>query len=136
MFQVLSLLTKLISTRAKHIRSLLTAVAALDVAAARAGHARWLGALGIRPSFISRGDEWEQSGGSATGGSAPEGVEGSRSRQLESPLSVPGALHPVLLELSLAPLPEPPSVRSALCCTKGRTLMIACLTNRSRKCKL
>lgn len=120
--QVLRLLTKLISTRAKQLRSLLAAAAALDVTAARAGHARWLGSYGVRPVFISCWEEREQRkqvhhhlGALSTLQEGEGPPERTSPRELsESPLYVPGALHPVLLEPSLSDLPEPPSVRILL----------------------
>ncbi|GLC46171.1 hypothetical protein PLESTB_001197300 [Pleodorina starrii] len=80
--RVLALLSKLLGSRAPQVLQLLDSVTCLDVVAARAKHSRWLG--GVRPSFeIEPG---------------------------ASPLHVPGARHPVLMQRGLPPLPQPPSV--------------------------
>ncbi|GIM00122.1 hypothetical protein Vretimale_5037 [Volvox reticuliferus] len=80
--RVLALLSKLLASRASQVLELLDSVTVLDVVAARAKHGRWLG--GVRPTFA------KESG--------------------TSPLSIPGALHPVLMQRGLQPLPQPPSV--------------------------
>lgn len=45
-------LSRLVGSRAEVLHGLLAAVVALDVIAARAQHAQWLGA--VRPRFVSR----------------------------------------------------------------------------------
>ncbi len=83
---MLERLTGAVAAESTSLNALLRAAAQLDVAAARAGHARWV--RGARPAFV-----------------VVKGGEGM--------LHVPGAFHPLLLEPALPPLPEPPSVREA-----------------------
>jgi hypothetical protein len=73
---------------AHHLQELLDAVTALDIVAARANHAAWLGA--VRPAFLP----------SSSGSSS-------------SPVYMPGARHPLLMQVALPPLPRPPSVDDA-----------------------
>eukprot|EP00198_Chlamydomonas_reinhardtii_P000566 XP_001689901.1 predicted protein [Chlamydomonas reinhardtii] len=80
--RVLSMLSTLLAKRAPQLMRLVDCVTALDVVAARAKHARWLS--GVRPAFTADPSE--------------------------SPFWVPGALHPVLMQRGLPPLPQPPSV--------------------------
>eukprot|EP00798_Chlamydomonas_sp_ICE-L_P021555 gene21555-28548_t len=70
---------------APYMQGLMDAVTALDVASARASHATW--SRGLCPKFVS----WEELSG---------GV---------SPLQLPAARHPLLLQKVLPPLPRPPS---------------------------
>ncbi|GFH19071.1 predicted protein [Haematococcus lacustris] len=87
--RVLVLLSQMLLQRVAEIQQLQEAVVELDVVAARAGHARWLS--GVRPDLV------------------PTVMAGHDGRSL---LSVPGALHPVLLERVLGhSLPQPPAVR-------------------------
>ncbi|EFJ40148.1 hypothetical protein VOLCADRAFT_121755 [Volvox carteri f. nagariensis] len=81
--KVLGLLSKMLGTRVPQLLSLLGSVTSLDLVAARARHSRWMGAT--RPEF-------EEFGPGA------------------SPLHVPGALHPLLMQRGLPPLPQAPSV--------------------------
>jgi DNA mismatch repair protein MutS2 len=69
----------------------LSAVTALDIVAARAKHARWCN--GVRPLLLDAAS----SSNSSMGDNTP------------SPLALPGAKHPLLLQPSLPPLPRPPS---------------------------
>ena len=113
---VLLRLTRHVEARATGLAAVAEAAAALDVAAARAGHARWLGSHGSRPEFVDGG--WEQRQHASLDGSGAREVGGGRGKpqqHLGSPLHLPGAMHPLLLEPSLAPLPEPPSVRRLHC---------------------
>jgi DNA mismatch repair protein MutS2 len=90
---VLAALSAALGRRGAALAGMLEAVAVLDAAAARARHAAWLG--GVRPAFVGAG---EADGGG--GGGDPDGA---------SPIWVPGALHPLLLERALDPLPRAPS---------------------------
>ena len=63
------------------------ALVQLDIINARARHARWVG--GVRPRFLTEEKEQE-----------------------DLQVCIPGAVHPILLEQALKPLPEPPSVLS------------------------
>ena len=87
---VLARLSGLLAQRAPQLQALLEAVAALDVASARARHAAWLG--GARPEFVEAAAE------AADGAAAPASL-----------ISAPGALHPLLLEPALEPLPRAPT---------------------------
>ncbi|KAG2444396.1 hypothetical protein HXX76_001149 [Chlamydomonas incerta] len=80
--RVLSMLSTLLAKRAPQLMRLVDCITALDVVVARAKHARWLS--GVRPAFTADPSE--------------------------SPFWVPGALHPVLMQRGLPPLPQPPSV--------------------------
>ena len=62
---VLAGLSALLASRAQQLSSMLQAAAALDLAAARAKHAEWLGA--VRPVFACR---WERTWSVAAGGGA------------------------------------------------------------------
>jgi hypothetical protein len=117
---VLLALSQLLMSRAAQIRALVASVAALDVAAARAAHARLFG--GVEPALVelprtshSHDDGHTQGGGQPIG--ASHGHAGGNTLEpcgdpLQSLMSIPGAHHPLLLERSLAsPLPDPPSVR-------------------------
>lgn len=90
---VLESMSQLLGSAAPSLRDLLVAVAGLDIAAARAGHAAWLG--GRRPVF------------------ADDGVIGVGINAQQSPMQLSGALHPLLLAPALAPLPRPPSPEDA-----------------------
>lgn len=92
----------MVASRSDQIKEAAAAAAALDIAAARAGHARWLGERGSKPEFCSSSSLTDR-------GEGREEIPRSQEKG-ESPLHVPEALHPVLLEPSLPPLPEPPSV--------------------------
>jgi DNA mismatch repair protein MutS2 len=81
--RVLRELSAAVGGQSGALRRLVNAVTALDVAAARARHAAWLGA--VEPRF-----------------SGPE--EAAR----EGPVRVARALHPLLLQPSLPPPPAPP----------------------------
>ncbi|KAG1678593.1 hypothetical protein FOA52_012600 [Chlamydomonas sp. UWO 241] len=129
---VLAMLTRRVESRALPLQSLLSAAADLDVAAARARHAGW--ARGARPEFVAwgafeaarrragGGDGHEGTSGSGggdslDGGQGGSGGGGARAAAAAagvsvgvSPLHVPGALHPLLLEPTLPKLPEPPSM--------------------------
>lgn len=83
---VLIALSRQLAAARPGLEQLLGAVTALDVVAARAAHAAWLG--GVRPRFT------------------PWGGEPGPGQPL---LQVPGALHPLLLAPALAPLPRAPS---------------------------
>ncbi|GAX74806.1 hypothetical protein CEUSTIGMA_g2253.t1 [Chlamydomonas eustigma] len=129
---VLERLTRDVVSSLRGLSSLIDSCAALDVAAARAGHARWL--QGVRPRFTNSkvnaekgrplhglktadpdpDSRPEEEGRINTGGS--DQVVTFSAQRLDtssfeaSPLHVPGALHPLLLEPTLAPLPDPPAV--------------------------
>eukprot|EP00887_Chlorella_sp_A99_P006230 scaffold3.g6230.t1 len=81
--RVLAALSQLVAAHAPRVHEVVAAIAALDVAVARARHAAWLGA--VRPRFL---------------GGAEAAVEGA--------VSIPSALHPLLLQPSLPALPLPP----------------------------
>ncbi|KAG2493724.1 hypothetical protein HYH03_008237 [Edaphochlamys debaryana] len=81
---VLGLLSGMLGSRAAQVAALVEAVVALDMVAARAKHGAWVG--GVRPSFHE-----------AIGPDV-------------SPLHLPGAMHPVLMQRGLPPLPQPPSI--------------------------
>jgi DNA mismatch repair protein MutS2 len=83
---VLVRLSAMLGRRVAALAALVEAVAELDTSAARARHALWLG--GVRPRFV---------------GNAGDADIGASS------ISVPGALHPLLLEPALEPLPRAPS---------------------------
>ena len=70
------------------VKEVMETVKMLDIVYARAKYARWIG--GVRPRFWTTADE------------------GSEDWQV----CIPGAVHPLLLERALEPLPKPPSVRS------------------------
>ncbi|KAL6764861.1 hypothetical protein V8C86DRAFT_2464886 [Haematococcus lacustris] len=90
--RVLVLLSQMLLQRVAEIQQLQEAVVELDVVAARAGHARWLS--GVRPDLVTTL------------------MAGHDGRPL---LSVPGALHPVLLERVLGhSLPQPPAADEKL----------------------
>ena len=81
---VLSAVSRKLASRGRELRGLVEAVAALDIVGARAAHGEWLGAT--RPRFVSR-----------------------YAVDTPSPLCVPCARHPLLLEPGLPPLARPPS---------------------------
>ncbi|GBF98707.1 endonuclease [Raphidocelis subcapitata] len=81
---VLARLSAALGRRGPQLAALLAAVRELDLAAARAAHAAWMG--GVRFEFVSRAHA-----------------------DTASPLHVPGLLHPLLLEAALPPLPRPPT---------------------------
>ncbi|KAF6262465.1 hypothetical protein COO60DRAFT_628397 [Scenedesmus sp. NREL 46B-D3] len=85
---VMAALSQLLVQRGPALQELLGAVTALDIVAARAKHSAWLGA--VRPAFSS-----------ATSSSS------------SSPVYVPGARHPLLMQAALPRLPRPPSVDDA-----------------------
>uniref|UniRef100_A0A383W1M4 DNA mismatch repair proteins mutS family domain-containing protein n=1 Tax=Tetradesmus obliquus TaxID=3088 RepID=A0A383W1M4_TETOB len=87
---VLAGLSQLLVARGAALQELLGAVTALDIVAARAKHASWLGA--VRPAFTS-------SSGSSSSSS--------------SPMHMPGARHPLLMQGALPPLPRPVSIDDA-----------------------
>lgn len=125
---VLGFLSQLVAARVPQLSRLLAATAELDIVAARAAHARWL--KGVRPRFGS----WQQvraaqqstwqgrapappplpspaSSHKPASGSNGDSSEAHAAAQLPaSAMHVPWALHPLLLEPSLPPLPEPPSI--------------------------
>ncbi|KXZ48804.1 hypothetical protein GPECTOR_25g388 [Gonium pectorale] len=80
--EVLAMLSRLLGDRRETLLSLVAVFTALDVVAARARHAAWLS--GVRPHFVDESSDLL--------------------------LHVPGALHPVLMQRGLPPLPQPPSV--------------------------
>jgi DNA mismatch repair protein MutS2 len=77
-------LSQFLAERGDAIQGMLAAVTQLDIVAARAKHTQWCD--GIRPVFLD-----------------------SRSSSSASPLHLPGARHPLLLQPLLLPLPQPPS---------------------------
>lgn len=77
---------------------MLQAVTALDIVAARAKHARWCG--GVRPLLLDNTSTTTTTTNSSSSMMDAAGL---------SPLNLPGATHPLLLQLSLPPLPRPPS---------------------------
>ena len=81
---ILLALTRLVSSSSDKLFQSLEAASSLDIAKARALHGVWCG--GIKPSLLP-----------------PCITPGA------SALHIPNALHPLLLELSLPPLPDPPS---------------------------
>ncbi|GAB4822194.1 hypothetical protein N2152v2_009240 [Parachlorella kessleri] len=83
--RVLAALSQLVASHADRVEGLLVSLTSLDIATARARHARWLGAT--RPAFISR--------------------EQARATGL---VRIPRAWHPLLLQPCLPPLPMPPTV--------------------------
>jgi hypothetical protein len=100
--------------RAASLDSLVASIAALDVAAARAKHARWLGAT--RPA-LRRGSNASASSSSTasspSGAAAGAGAGAGRGGGDEGcKLYAPGARHPVLMQPALSTLPYPPSVRA------------------------
>ncbi|GFR51258.1 hypothetical protein Agub_g13562, partial [Astrephomene gubernaculifera] len=98
--RVLGLLSGMLGSRAPQVLSLLSAAVQLDVVAARAAHACWLGA--VRPEFVAAEAEEEEGEGEE------EGCSSSSSSC--PPLHLPGAMHPVLMQRGLPPLPHPPSI--------------------------
>jgi hypothetical protein len=85
---VLVALSRQLAAARPGLEQLLGGVTALDVVAARAAHAAWLG--GVRPRFT----QWSRDRGQGPA---------------QPPLQVPGALHPLLLAPALSPLPRAPA---------------------------
>ncbi|KAF8057679.1 NPC1 [Scenedesmus sp. PABB004] len=105
---VLAGLSCLLAQRAPGLQALLESVTQLDLVAARAKHAAWLGA--VRPEFTGDASSGGGAGSGAPGGGAPlDALQAPGA----SPLFLPGARHPLLLQAALPPLPRPPSGEDA-----------------------
>ena len=125
----LEALTGLIVARGRELRGVVEAVAALDVARARAEHARWVsGAWGGNGTGRGRsgvprgGGRGSPAAAAATALSPPpppseHPCAAARPRLLDAPqgraegaVRIEGLLHPLLLERALPRLPNPPGV--------------------------
>eukprot|EP00983_Pelagomonas_calceolata_P054088 1143560-Pelagomonas_calceolata.AAC.5 len=93
------------------IRTMQDSVVQLDIVAARAQHAKWMGATRPRftttPQSLTTGHGSDPAGCHEANGSSQNGNAGGHASSL---IWVPGALHPLLLSGSLPPTPNPPSV--------------------------
>mmetsp|Transcript_12639 Transcript_12639/g.33478 ORF Transcript_12639/g.33478 Transcript_12639/m.33478 type:complete len:923 (+) Transcript_12639:28-2796(+) len=107
---VLVLLTQLVASRMQSIRTMQDSVVQLDIVAARAQHAKWMGATRPRftttPQSLTTGHGSDPAGCHEANGSSQNGNAGGHASSL---IWVPGALHPLLLSGSLPPTPNPPS---------------------------
>ena len=119
--KALKALTRLIVARGRELRGVVEGVAALDVARARAEHARWVS--GAREGGGKRGAGRGPSSAAATAASSasspsprhpciaarPRLLDPSQGRA-EGAVRIEGLLHPLLLEMALPRLPNPPGV--------------------------
>jgi DNA mismatch repair protein MutS2 len=106
---LLQALSQFLAERGAAIQGMLQAVTTLDIVAARGKHAQWC--QGVRPVFV--GHSGSSSSSSSSNGSSGGSSSGSSDGASLSPLHMPGARHPLLLQPSLPPLPRPPSADDA-----------------------
>ncbi|KAF5840879.1 muts domain V-domain-containing protein [Dunaliella salina] len=99
-----------VASRTQSIRTMQDSVVQLDIVAARAQHAKWMGAtrpcFAATPPSLTTGHSSNPYSSHESNGSSHSGDLGGHASSL---IWVPGALHPLLLAGSLPPTPNPPS---------------------------